>query len=195
MRALVAFVLAACGARETRETTSPIPTTSSSSSSPAIVATDASAPVALVDAHVARASPFAPVAEILSSPDKVEAFVLGTRDFVDGPANTPHRLTGYPIASTLKTPPASFARDFAAIVLADDAYRREAVHCSLAEKHIGLRFTRGADVVEISILAACPSVTGVSTIDGRNGGGQLEGDRADALAKLLRATFGAAFTR
>jgi hypothetical protein len=194
MRAFACVVLVACGGRETRETASPIPTTSTPAAA-IVVVTDASAPVAIADAHVPRPSPYAPVAEILSSPDKIEAFALGTRDFVDGPPRTPHRLTGYPIISALKTPPASFARQFAAIVLQDDAYRREAVHCSLAEKHLGLRFTRGADVVEISILTACPSVSGVSTIDGRNGGGQLEGDRADELAKLLRATFGAAFTR
>ncbi|HEY2367433.1 MAG TPA: hypothetical protein VGH87_13650, partial [Polyangiaceae bacterium] len=75
-----------------------------------------------------------------------------------------------------------------------DEYRLEAVQCSLAEKHLGLRFTRCADVVEISILTACPSVSGVSTLGGRTGG-QLEGDLADRLATLLRATFGPAFTR
>jgi len=193
MRLWALSALAACGVHEPRETASPIPTTSNSSS--AEVATiDASTPVAIADAHVPRPSPYAPVAEILSSPDKVEAFVLSTRDFADAPASTPHRLTGYPITSSLKAPPPSFAREFSAIVLRDDAYRREAVHCSLAEKHLGLRFTRGADVVEISILTACPSVDGVSTIRG-NYGGQLEGDLADDLAKLLRATFGAAFTR
>jgi hypothetical protein len=193
MRALfVIALIAGCGAHERNESVAPIPTASASAL--AAVA-DASAPVVIADAHVPRHSPYAPVADILQAPDKVEAFVLSTRDFVDGPASTPHRLTGYPITSALKAPPASFARDFAAIILRDDAYRVEAVHCSLAEKHLGLRFTRGADVVEISILTACPSVTGVSTIDGRNGGGQLEGDHADELAKLLRATFGAAFTR
>jgi len=180
----------ACHTYEATEIPLPIPSATASAPSPM----DARAPVTLADAHVPRPSPFARVAEVLSSPDKIEAFALATRDFVDTPAGAPRRLTGYPITATLKPPPASFARDFSAIVLADDAYRREAVHCSLAEKHLGLRFTRGADVVEISILTACPSVTGVSTIDGRIGG-QLEGELSDRLAKLLRATFGAAFTR
>lgn len=196
MRVLFFFLLAACGARASQPTvtTSPLPTSSSSS---APVASDASAPAPVaIDASApptSRPSPYAPVAEILRSPDKIEAFALATRGFADTPASTPHRITGYPITSALRTPPASFARDFASIVLTD-AYRLEAVQCSLAEKHIGLRFTRGADVVEISILTACPSVTGVSTIAGRTGG-QLEGDLSDRLAKLLRATFGAAFTR
>ena len=147
----------------------------------------------IADASTSRPSPYAPVAEVLGSPDKIEAFVLETRGFVDTPVSTPQWITGYRIRSALKAPPASFARDFAAIVLMD-AYRWEAVQCSLAEKHLGLRFTRGADVVEISILTACPSVTGVSTTGGRTGG-QLEGDLSNKLAKLLRATFGAAFTR
>jgi len=185
MRAIVFFLLAACGAREAPETPSRIP--------PATLVADASAPDVVADAPTTRPSPLAHVAEVLSSPDKIEAFVLATRGFGDTPPSTPHRLAGWPITSSLETPPASFAHDFAAIVLRDE-YRLEAVQCSLAEKHIGLRFTRGADVVEISILTACPSVPSVSTIDGRTAG-QLEGERYDDLAKLLRSTFGAAFTR
>ncbi len=185
------LALASCEHEPRREPSAPLPAPSAPVS---IAAVDASAPeTAPSDAYVSRPSPYAPVAAVLTAPDSVEAFALGAFDFVDVPPNTPRRLVGYPIARRLARPPESFVRAFAALVLADE-YRREAVACALSDRHIGFRFTRGADVVEIAILAACPSVTGHSTIAGRTGG-QLEGELSNKLAALIRATYPSVFPR
>jgi hypothetical protein len=144
---------------------------------------------------VPRPSSYAPVAAVLMSPDSVEAFALSSHGFADVPPITPRFVANYPVAKKLAPPSASFVKAFAAIVLADDAYRREAVACALSDRHVGFRFTRGADVVEIAILAACPSVSGISTIESQHLGGQLEGELSDRLAALIRASYPSVFTR
>ncbi len=133
------------------------------------------------------------MADLLEYPDRVDVFVLSTSNFLDGPPGSPRHVSGYPITGKLKPPPPTFAHAVADILLESDNLRPDAVLCSLANKHIGLRFTRGADIAELSILAKCPSVAGRSTLMPDFYQPQLKPDQYDRLVALLRTTYPGSF--
>jgi hypothetical protein len=139
----------------------------------------------------AELDPFAGLTDLLTSPDRVEAFALSTTDFVDGPPSSPGRVDGYRIVSTLPAPSKRFTTELASVLLAPpDHFRsaKDAVECSLAHGQVGLRFTRGADVVELSVLASCPGV-GIRTSAGNHHDVQLKPDLLGPLVVLMRATY------
>jgi hypothetical protein len=113
--ACVFVALACCSAEKprTQSTPAPLPRAPPAPSA-STVTVDASAPM---DAHVARPSPYAPVAAVLTSPDSVEAFALASHGFADAPPNTPRFLARYPIVKKLARPTQSFVSAFAALVL------------------------------------------------------------------------------
>ena len=143
------------------------------------------AAVTLVDAGI----PDRRLYDLLTHPDKVEAFSINTSDFSDAPAGSSDRLNGYRIVSRLGPPASStFISNLAALVLSDGAYRRgEAVKCALGPA-VGIRWTRGVDVAETDVMPPCPSVD-VHTTFGLGRGGQLEGGMADKVFALVREAY------
>lgn len=125
--------------------------------------------------------------DLLTRPDRIDAFVVTTHDFLDGPAGSTKRLGGYPIKSKLASPPNSFGEQLAAVILPPEAHRDEAIACALG-KAIGLRFIRGDDVAETLIMPPCPSVRIVATFEIAPMH-QLTGTAADAVFALVRRTF------
>lgn len=149
----------------------------------AVGAVDAS--VTLVDAGVPDTRLF----DLLTRPDKLEAFTVDTSAFSDSPVGDAGWLGGRRIVSRLG-PPATptFRSNFGAMVLSDGAYRKtEAVKCALGPA-IGLRWTRGSDVAETVVMAPCPSLNIRSTL-GLIRGGQLEGDMATKVFALTREAY------
>lgn len=126
--------------------------------------------------------------EVLARADKVEAWELDTGNFADAPAGSIDRVSGYRIVKPLGAPSsAAFGNNLSTIVLAEGAYRKEAILCALG-KAVGIRWTRKTDIAETTIMPPCPSVN-ISTNFGAHLGGQLEGEPASRVFALVRAAY------
>jgi len=142
-----------------------------------------------------RPEPFEGLTDLLTTPDHVEAFAVSPTDQLDGPPSSPARIAGYRILSKLHPPSKRFITELASILLAPPDHFMDAEHvvrCPFADHgQVGLRFTRGADVVELSLIASCPGIH-IQTSTGPRYV-QLKPDLLGPLVGLMRATYPGTF--
>ncbi len=172
----VTFALAAC------PHAAPTPIVDASLADASMLDASADVTVAAPDASLSR------LMDVLTHPDKVEAWTLDTSAFWDTGFGGTERINGYRIKRRLGAPATpTFSNNLWVTVSADHAYRTSAVLCALG-KAVGIRWTRGSDVAETHIMEACPSM-GIATNFGATMGGQLEPEPYARALALFRAAY------